>query len=630
MKTAVSILQEKWGHSTFRPLQEEIIKAVVTKKNTIVLLPTGGGKSICYQIPALINEGICLVISPLLALMQDQIESLQRKNIKAAALNTALTQNETITLFDNIQFNNYKFLYLSPEKLQSKFIQEKIKQLNISLIAIDEAHCISEWGHDFRPAYQQLQILKELCPKANTIALTASATEKVLQDISVNLDLDTPILFKQSFKREKLAYQIFEVDNKLFKIKQILTKINAPCIIYTDTRGETKKISDLLNHYGFTSTYYHGGLSNNEKKEAYENWYSEKKRIMVATNAFGMGIDKANIRVVIHVKLPSSIENYMQEAGRGGRDGKKAFSVTLFNQNDIDSFKNQTIRQNISIDFFKKIYTQLNQYFQISIGEHTEKNFDFDLKKFCNQYQFSTTNTYEVLKTLHRENILSFNESFQKKSYLKFTANHQYVLEYSNKFENRGTIIKALLRNYGGFFENFITIDEYYLSKKLNCSKSEFTNVLEQIHKDNIVNYMPSTHNASLQFLVPREDGKTINRISKKIISQQKNKQEKAKKLLEFIENSNSCRSKQLLAYFNENTSENCGICDVCIANKNTSKPPNTESIVLNLLKNNAPLSSNEITLQIPFEERIILRTLENLLTEGKIKVTDKNKYTTL
>ena len=288
--------------------------------------------------------------------MQDQIDNLHRKNIKAVALNTPLTQNEMIVLFDNIQFNGIKFIYISPEKLQSAFFQEKIKQLPIRIIAIDEAHSISEWGHDFRPSYLKLAILKELCPKATTIALTASATPKVLADIAEQLEINTATTFKQSFRRKNLAYQIFEVEDKLSKIKQIFNKINAPSIIYTNTRKDTKKLSELLNKEGYKSTYYHGGLSNTEKKEAYDSWFSENKPIIVATNAFGMGIDKPNIRVVIHVNIPNSIENYLQEAGRGGRDGKKAFSVALLYKNDTLLFSKNYEAQKTSIEYLKKIY----------------------------------------------------------------------------------------------------------------------------------------------------------------------------------------------------------------------------------------------------------------------------------
>jgi len=620
-------LQKKWGYSSFRPLQEEIISSVLAKQNTIVLLPTGGGKSICYQLPTLLQEGVCLVISPLLALMQDQIDSLHRKNIKAVALNTALSQDEMVILFDNIQYNNIKFLYLSPEKLQSNFIQDKIKQLNISLVAIDEAHCISEWGHDFRPAYLQLNILKEICPSANTIALTASATKEVLEDLSLQLQLDKPVLYKNSFKRENLAYQIFEVEDKFFKIKQILTKIKAPSIIYTNTRNETKKISDFLNREGFGSTFYHGGLSAAEKKTAYDKWYSEETYTIVATNAFGMGIDKPNIRVVIHVKLPNSIENYMQEAGRGGRDGKKAFSVTLKNRNDLLVFKNTMEQQQLTIEFVKKVYFQLNQYYKISKGEFQEKLFSFNLNDFCNNYKLPFSQTYSTLKTLDIQGILQFTEGYQKRTYLKFITSSENVLDYGFKYPSINNFIKTILRSYGGLFENFVPINEYSLSKQSNLTKKQLTAIFEKLKKDGIVKYIPATNNASINFLVPREDDRTINSISKRISYHQKNKSVKANKLLDFIENNSVCRSKQLLTYFNEKHLTDCGICDVCIQYKMKTKTLSLTKSLLSLLTKQQELTSREICELLNQNEKEILATLKQLLEENKIRILKGNKF---
>ena len=319
---SLKILQHYWGYTSFRAPQQKIITTVLNGKNTIALLPTGGGKSICFQVPALVNEGVCIVISPLIAFMQDQVDSLINKGIKATTIPSGSSQDAIITLFDNIRFGNIKFLYLSPERLQSRFIQDKIKQLNVNLIAIDEAHCISEWGHDFRPSYQNIAILKELHPTTNIIALTATATKKVIDDIIISLGIENPTIFKKSFFRENLAYQIFNTDDKLGKLHQIFTKTKAPAIVYVNSRAKTKDICAYLNVNGFKSTYYHGGLSNTEKQLSFDNWITEKTPIIVATNAFGMGIDKPNVKVVIHLNLPASIENYIQEAGRGGRNGK--------------------------------------------------------------------------------------------------------------------------------------------------------------------------------------------------------------------------------------------------------------------------------------------------------------------
>jgi ATP-dependent DNA helicase RecQ len=619
VKTAIDILQSKWRHADFRPQQKEIIDAVLAKKNCIALLPTGGGKSLCYQIPALLQEGLCLVVSPLLALMQDQVESLHKKNIKAALLNSSFSENEMVVLFDNIQNRNYKFLYISPEKLQAPFVQQKIKQLNISLVAIDEAHCISEWGHDFRPSYTELEILKDLCPTANTIALTATATRIVLEDLCSMEMLKEAVLFKSSYLRERLAYQIFEVEDKFFKIKQILTKIKAPAILYVQTRKEAEKTSAVLNRAGFASTYYHGGMVATEKKKAYEEWFCEKKPTMVATNAFGMGIDKPNIRVVIHLQLPYSIENYLQEAGRAGRDGKKAFAVLLKNKSDFHRFEQRRSTQKISIDFIKKVYLKLNQYFYIGKGELIETPFAFNLDDFCQSYQLPSQQTATAIHTLQLQGVLVTHREFQKRASLKFIASSSMVLRYGEQHPALNPLLKTVLRNYGGLFENFVNINEFELAKKNSILKRQVIVGLEKLHKD-----------ATLEFLVPREDEKTINRISKRIVKQQNNKDKKAKKLLNFIENNTRCRSQQLLQYFEENDSVSCGICDVCLNNKKqTKKVSKTEKdLLLALLKKEGELSSRALVTMMKKNEDSVLKTVQTLLEEGQILLTAYNTYT--
>jgi ATP-dependent DNA helicase RecQ len=561
--------------------------------------------------------------------MQDQIDSLHRRDIKAIALNTPLSQNEMIILFDNIQFNAVKFLYVSPEKLQSAFIQEKIKQLNITLVAIDEAHCISEWGHDFRPSYLKLNILKELCPDANTIALTASATQKVLEDISEQLEINDSNLFRQSFRRENLAYQIFEVEDKISKIKQIFNKIKAPSIIYTNTRKETQKLSELLNKEGYKSTFYHGGLNNNQKKEAYDNWFSEKTPVIIATNAFGMGIDKPNIRVVIHVKIPNSIENYLQEAGRGGRDGKKAFSVTLLHKNDTALFIKNNEAQKTSIEFLKKIYIQLNQYFKLIKGELPVESFHFQLADFCNQYHFQPTKTYNAIKVLTTHGVISFTEGFQKKTTLKFITSSNNVLNYCEQHPSLDFFIKTVLRSYGGLFEDFITINEYNISKKLNLPYRVVVEKIKTLEKDGLVKYSPASNSATIQFLVPREDNRTINGIAKDIKNLQENKDFKATSLINFIENSKTCRSKQLLAYFEETEEKDCGICDVCLTKKRSLQKTNVnlkEKIVC-LLEKKTALSSQEIVTLLKETEIAVLNTLTEMLEKNQIEITKENRY---
>ena len=462
MVTSLSILQKYWGHDTFREPQEKIIEAVLANKNVIALLPTGGGKSICFQVPALLKKGVCIVVSPLIALMQDQVTNLNEKGIRAMTIPSGISQDEIITLFDNLRFGNYKFLYISPERLQTKLIQQKIAQLDVSLIAIDEAHCISEWGHDFRPSYLKIKELKEIHPQVPIIALTATATSKVIDTITTTLNIESPDVFKKSFQRDNLAYQIYFTEDKLYKLNQIFIKTKAPAIVYVNTRNKTKEISSFLNANGFKSGFYHGGLTAIEKRLAFDNWISEKTPIIVATNAFGMGIDKPNVKVVVHFNLPNSIENYVQEAGRGGRNGEKAFSVVLTNNSDIKNVQELQQKHLPTLLEIKQIHKQLYQYFRIAKGELIEESFNFNLLDFCNKYNFVSSKTFNALQILHNNAIIQFNNNSRQKSTVQFLINSNRMLQYVSKLSiKKKEFITMFLRLYGGVFEQAVTIDEF-------------------------------------------------------------------------------------------------------------------------------------------------------------------------
>ena len=387
MVKPLEVLRKYWHHDSFIEPQDKIISSVLAQNDTVVILPTGGGKSICYQVPALLNDGVCLVISPLIALMTDQINNLKNKGIKALSVTSALKQDEIINAFDNLQFGNYKFLYLSPEKLQSPLIQQKIKQLQINLIAIDEAHCISEWGHDFRPAYLKIPIVKELAQDAPIIALTATATTKVLEDIIHNLEIDGATIIKQSLARNNLSLRIVHSEDIYYQIINILQKSTKPSILYANSRKKVRTVSNYLNKHNFKSTFYHGGLSTEEKSTAFNSWMEEKTPVMVATNAFGMGIDKKNVAGIIHLDLPFSLENYMQESGRAGRDGELAFSYLFSNENAISELEKRFLKGLVSVEYARKIYNSLNSYLNISYGELTDESFDFNLNDFCLHYK---------------------------------------------------------------------------------------------------------------------------------------------------------------------------------------------------------------------------------------------------
>ena len=622
--TALQILKHYWGFNSFREPQQKIITEVLAGNNVVALLPTGGGKSICFQVPALAKEGICIIISPLIALMQDQVANLTERGIKATLIPSGSTQDEIITLFDNIRFGKTKFLYLSPERLQSRFIQEKIKQLDVNLIAIDEAHCISEWGHDFRPSYQNITILKELQPSTPIIALTATATQKVISDIVGSLGLENPTIFKQSFYRKNLAYQIYKIEDKLGKLNQIFTKTKAPAIVYVNTRSKTKEISSYLNAQGFKSSFYHGGLSALEKKLAFDNWMTEKTPIIVATNAFGMGIDKPNVRVVVHINLPSSIENYIQEAGRGGRDGNKAFSVVLTNNSDI-SLSSELLKKSLpSIDEIKIVHQKLYQHFQIAKGELIESTFDFNFLDFCSKYGFIPNKTFNALQILTNNGIIELNHNFQQKSTVQFLATSKQVISQTHQNIQLKNFIQQILRLYGGIFENPVKIDEFYIAKKLGSTSWSVISMLEKLAQEELIAYTKSTNNAELFFLHPREDDKTINRISVNIQQYIKQKEQKNNDLLQFIQNDTVCRSVQLLSYFNEQDTQNCGICDVCLKKKTRTNV--NQQDILSLFKDGESYTVIEICSLLNEKEANILILLRELLSEEKIH-TKNNKY---
>jgi len=627
MNTPLEILKTHWNYNQFRAPQEEIINAIIRSEDCIVLLPTGGGKSICYQVPALLLEGVCIVISPLIALIKDQVNSLLEKNIKAIALTSQLNQEEIIIAFDNLQFGGFKFLYLSPEKLQSKFIQDKIRQLKVSLIAIDEAHCISEWGHDFRPSYLKLPVLKELQPNANIVALTATATERVIVDIRENLKIEDATLFKKSFQRNNLIYQVIFTENLYGKLIQILQKVNDSVIIYTNNRKQTKEVNHFLNKNNFKSTFYHGGLSINDKNEAYNYWITDEKPIMVATNAFGMGIDKSNVRAVIHLNIPNSLENYIQEAGRAGRDGKESFSLILINEATIYDTQERFKTTTPSLKFIKKVYSNLNQFYKVTLGEQPLELFNFSLQEFCAIYKLNILKTYNCIKILERENIILLDENYTKKSVLKFIVSNRNLFNYLENNPSKNNLIKLILRSYGGIFEHFTIIDEHKLSKKIGIEKSEVISTLKNLNDLGIVNYTFENSNSKLSFLVIREDDYTINSISKNVETQHQLKYEKLMATISFIRNKTACRNIQLLSYFNEYITENCGKCDVCKSkNKSSESTPQILNQILMLLAEQH-LSSQELSVLLKYNEKQLLNSIKILLEKNKIAITSQNKF---
>ena len=620
------ILKRYWGHSSFRNLQEEIINAVISKNDVFALLPTGAGKSLCYQIPALAKEGVCLVISPLISLMKDQIAQLEKKGIKALTIESKSSVDEIVTLFDNLKFGKYKLLYLSPERLNSEFILNKLKQIQVNLIAIDEAHCISEWGHDFRPSYRFIHKVREIHPDVNIIALTATATKKVTEDIIENLNLKQTAIFKKSFFRENLAYQVIQNENKIGKLEKIFKKNPYPTIIYVGSRRKTEDISNLINSKGYPSTFYHGGMTSKSKSEAFNSWMKEEKLIMVATNAFGMGIDKSNVKIVVHLDLPASIENYVQEAGRAGRNGEKSFSVILQNENDINTFKKNKLKGYPTLKEIKIVHKKLYQYFQIARGELRDNSLDFNFLKFCETYNFSHKKTANIFRILVNNNIIEINSNYNKKSTIifKISGNHLTKQLYNNKLTKK--LIDLILRSHGGVFQKEIRINEFNIAKSLEINSLTVRNELNSLDQLDIIDYKEANSNEELTFLIPREDDRTINRISNSIEKFLNQQIQKSEDLIYFIKNNTTCRSIQLSNYFGEKKALKCGICDVCISEKknNTAR---IEKDILELFSHKKEISQKEIIFSLDRDEKAILIHLRYLLSKDKIGLTKNNKF---
>ena len=627
MKHPIEILEHYWNFSKFKPQQEAIIEAVLANEDCIALLPTGGGKSICFQIPALIREGICIVVSPLIALMQDQVNTLNAKGIKAMALTSGFSFEDIDRMLDNCIYGNYKFLYLSPERLQQDLVQQRIKQMNVNLIAVDEAHCISQWGHDFRPAYREIKLLRTLHPSVNVIGLTASATSKVIEDISIQLDCIDPQIFQTSFRRSNLAYLSLECEDKLFKTVQVLKKYTGTSIIYVRNRKATLEISSYLNKIGVSSGFYHGGLSSKEKETQFGLWTSNSNQVMVATNAFGMGIDKANVQTVIHHNLPESLESYYQEAGRAGRNGEKAYAVILINTSDELDSKNKYLNSLPDIKFLKNVYKRLCNYFQISYGEGVNTVHNFNFKIFCSTYQLPSLLTYNALKTLDRTSIISLEERFKNSAFIKILIKNSALFEYLENHQKKALVMKVILRSHEGVFDHSTEISVQDITKKTKLNEAEVYAILNSLNKAEIIAFESSKTDAKITFIEPREDDKTIHRISKIIEQQQVLKKTQLQSVFEYVKNDGICKSHKLLSYFEESDSLVCGICSSCLKKlKNKSfKEIDAQSILL--LLRNSDLSSRKIEVLTTFDSDKIIALLTYLMERDLIEMTEKNTY---
>ncbi|QQX76573.1 MULTISPECIES: ATP-dependent DNA helicase RecQ [Aequorivita] len=623
------ILTKYWGYTSFKPMQEEIIESVIDGKDTVALLPTGGGKSLCFQVPALATDGLCIVVSPLVALMGDQVNALKERGIKALKLTGGISFEELNTLLDNALYGNYKFLYLSPERLQQEIVQNYIKQMNVNLIAVDEAHCISQWGNDFRPAYKNITLLREIHPLVPIIALTATATPEVLEDTISELKMEFPAVFRNSFVRENLSYQVYKEEDKLYKTEQLLKTNKGAAIVYVRNRKGTIEISEQLHSLGISATFYHGGISAKEKAQKLQSWRNGTVSTMVATNAFGMGIDHANVRFVIHLQIPESLESYFQEAGRAGRDGEYAAAVLLYNEYDKIYVKQQFVESLPTTSDLKNIYRTLSNYFQISYGEGEFTKHNFGFSEFCKTYNLNTLLAYNALNSLDRLGIIQLSQEFGRKSIVQFLISSEKVLQYFEQDTKVSVIGKTILRIYGGIFEMPTAINLDLIVTKTGQTIETVISVLKKMERDQVVEMALQITDATLTFLVPREDDKTINVISREVEALNRKKKAQVNSVLNYIANTKTCRSVQLVSYFGETTASNCGICSVC--KTQTSKFSKTDmqqlaGQILTLLEE-SELTSREISEKLTFAETDILKVLRLLMDTEKISANPKKQY---
>jgi len=627
LSNAISILHQYWKHTAFRPLQEEIIHSVVSGKDTLALLPTGGGKSVCYQIPGLLRGGTSLVISPLIALMKDQVDALNKKGIKAAAIHSGLQKDEVKNILQDAVEGSYQFLYCSPERLESHLFNEFLSLIPIQLLVVDEAHCISQWGYDFRPAYCRIAATKEKLPGVPVIAVTASATPLVLEDIQHQLKLKEAAVFKQSFLRPNISYSAFNSESKINKILEIIDKIPGSGIVYCNNRRQCKKIAEAIVLQGIAADFYHAGLEQLVREQKQQNWINNKIRIMVCTNAFGMGIDKPDVRTVIHHDIPECLENYYQEAGRAGRDEQRAYAVLLWQEKDLTALMEQVEIKFPPIPVIQQVYQAIADFLQIPVGSGEGIYYNFDFETFTKRFSLEPLLVVNVLRILEQEGHIQFNEQIFLPTQVSFTTDTQYLAQFEEMYPAMEPVIKALLRTYPGIFNNRVSVYDQQLARICRMNLDQIQAALKQLQALGIIEYLPKKETPQIHFLLNRAPAKYLHIQQEQYLERKKLHASRVNQMIAYSKENQKCRSQFIGHYFGDATAKACGVCDICLRQKNkniSEKEFNTIALAIQKNKDQIIAIADLLKVCRNMNPTRIWEILNFLQSESKIEISEE------
>ncbi len=621
------ILKQYWGYDSFRGIQEEIIKSIGEGRDTLGLMPTGGGKSITFQVPALAKDGLCIVITPLIALMKDQVQNLRQRGIKAVAIYSGMTRQEILIALENCIFGNYKFLYISPERLDTDIFKQKLRAMKVNMITVDESHCISQWGYDFRPAYLKIADIRELLPGVPLLALTATATPDVVQDIQSRLKFREKNVFRMSFERKNLAYIVRKTDNKTAELLHILRRMPGSAIIYVRSRRRTKETTELLTHEGITADFYHAGLDNAVKDIRQKRWQDGECRVMVATNAFGMGIDKPDVRLVIHLDLPDSPEAYFQEAGRAGRDGEKAYAVILYSKSDKVTLHKRIPDTFPDKDYIKKVYEHLQYYYQMAMGDGLGCTKEFNLEEFCRKFKHFHVPADSALKILTQAGYIEYTDEQDNASRIIFTIRRDELYKLREMGNETEALVQTILRSYTGLFTDYAYISETALSLRTGLTRQQIYNVLMSLSKRRIIDYIPRKKTPYIIYTRERVELNHLH-ISPAVYEERKERYEaRIRAMVDYVTSETACRSRMLLRYFGEKNENNCGQCDVCLSGHAAHELPTDtfeklKKELLTILQEQV-LTPAEVAEKTEADRDLLSHAIQYLLEEGEIKIKD-------